>query len=235
MAYKVTEKDLLGNLIGFPIPIVEKLLYYQVQQGNKEDVRIFQAIKGPRKKEGGFDWSETDISLDKSSNIRFWLAIIKYKNFGVFFNRFPSLKSNYIKETKRLESLSQEEEAKIYNPFKDATKEEVILEEEDNVFIEESTIKLPKLGEVILVSDTDTIGTTKRVFIQYVPNTKYPVLTVTLESWEKLLSGDNNRVRIYPYKNFAFIPKEEFVYLTLEDISAGKGVGIDPKLIKIKK
>ena len=40
--YKVTEKDLIGDLEGFPIEVVQKMLKKQVEQGNMEDVTVFQ-------------------------------------------------------------------------------------------------------------------------------------------------------------------------------------------------
>ena len=33
--YKVTEKDLIGQLKGFPIEVVQKMVDYQVEQGNR--------------------------------------------------------------------------------------------------------------------------------------------------------------------------------------------------------
>ena len=38
--YKVEERDLVKDIQGFPIEVVQKMLYYQVSQGNKEDVSI---------------------------------------------------------------------------------------------------------------------------------------------------------------------------------------------------
>lgn len=38
----ITQKDLIRQLTGFPIEIVEKMLERQKEQGNKENVEVFQ-------------------------------------------------------------------------------------------------------------------------------------------------------------------------------------------------
>ena len=39
---KITEKDLIGDIAGFPIEVVRKMVEEQVRQGNKADVKVFQ-------------------------------------------------------------------------------------------------------------------------------------------------------------------------------------------------
>ena len=58
---KITEKDLIGDIAGFPIEVVRKMVEEQVRQGNKADVSIFQECAHKVKKSGGFEWKETDM------------------------------------------------------------------------------------------------------------------------------------------------------------------------------
>lgn len=58
----VTKKDLIGDIEGFPIEVVEKIL------------ERFQECRYK-----GFDWEGKD----------FWSAVIKERDFDVFFKRYP--------------------------------------------------------------------------------------------------------------------------------------------------
>lgn len=86
---KITEKDLIGKLEGFPIEVVEKMLERQFEQTGKKDVSIFQRWLSAAKASNGFDWDET-----KEESI-FWTNIINYKKFNLFFEKYP--KSEYPK------------------------------------------------------------------------------------------------------------------------------------------
>ena len=75
-----------GEIEDFPEEIVEKMLYYQEQQGNKRDVSVFEERKARGKYNGGFDWNETpDGHL-------FWETVIKHRNFDLFFEKCPKNK-----------------------------------------------------------------------------------------------------------------------------------------------
>ena len=78
--YKVTEEDLIGELDGFPIEVVQKMVDYQVEQGNKADVAVFQIDRCRIVEHGGFDWVET------KDGVSFWGNVLSYRNFDVFFN-----------------------------------------------------------------------------------------------------------------------------------------------------
>ena len=81
--YKVKENDLIKGLKNFPIEIVQKMLEYQVEQGNKEDISVFQRRVSTDKSCGGFSWTKT------CEGIEFWKNVIHKKQFGIFFNKFP--------------------------------------------------------------------------------------------------------------------------------------------------
>lgn len=86
MEYKVTEKDLIGLIDGFPIEVVQKMIERQVEQGNKADVILFQTHRTYGKSEGGFKWDETE----EGNN--FWCKVIIGENFDLFFEKYPKTK-----------------------------------------------------------------------------------------------------------------------------------------------
>ena len=81
--YKVTEEDLIGQLEGFPIDVVQKMVERQVEQRNPADVTVFQKHKCTGRVFKGFEWVETDEGID------FWNDVIRYENFHVFFEKYP--------------------------------------------------------------------------------------------------------------------------------------------------
>lgn len=81
----ITGKDLIGQLEGFPIQVVELMLKRQVQQGNPENVRIFQKYRSSDRTMGGFTWEGTPEGGD------FWCEVIHNHNFKLFFEKYPEL------------------------------------------------------------------------------------------------------------------------------------------------
>lgn len=81
--YIVTADDLIGYISDFPIEVVQKMVDYQIKQGNKPDVVTFQMNCFRSKFYGGFDWDETDEGEN------FWYDVIDANNFDVFFKKYP--------------------------------------------------------------------------------------------------------------------------------------------------
>ena len=81
--YKVTEEDIIGQLEGSPIEVVQKMVERQVEQRNPADVTVFQKHKCTGRVFKGFEWVETDEGID------FWNDVIRYENFHVFFEKYP--------------------------------------------------------------------------------------------------------------------------------------------------
>lgn len=81
METKVTTKDLIGDLVNFPIEIVEKMLNEQFKQMGKTDIAIFQYNRTDAKE--GFCWDNTVDGHD------FWNDVIRGKKFDLFFERYP--------------------------------------------------------------------------------------------------------------------------------------------------
>lgn len=80
--YKVKPEDLIGEIEGFPIEIVQRMVDYQVEQGNKADVTVFQKLATASKSDGGFDWLETKEYMD-------WMDIMYDGKFDIFFEHNP--------------------------------------------------------------------------------------------------------------------------------------------------
>lgn len=83
----ITEKDLIGQLEEFPIQVVKKMLERQVQQGNPENVCIFQKYSSSDMTMGGFTWEDTPEGNP------FWTDVIHNHKFEVFFEKYPELNS----------------------------------------------------------------------------------------------------------------------------------------------
>jgi hypothetical protein len=81
--YKVKEEDLIGEIKDFPIEVVQKMVDCQVEQGNKADVTVFQKSRCEMKEDNGFSWNET------AEGFSFWSNIVDYKEFNIFFEKYP--------------------------------------------------------------------------------------------------------------------------------------------------
>ena len=81
--YKVKQEDLIGDIEGFPIEVVQRMIECQVEQGNKANVTIFQKRNRCGVESGGFEWGDT------KEKFYFWEEIIVYGKFEVFFKRYP--------------------------------------------------------------------------------------------------------------------------------------------------
>lgn len=79
--YKVKKSDLIGDLKGFPIEVVQKMLEKQLAQGNKQNIEIFQIYIFAGEK--GFFWEQTEEGID------FWIEVISCNNFDLFFQKYP--------------------------------------------------------------------------------------------------------------------------------------------------
>lgn len=85
--YKVKKEDLIDQIEGYPIQVVQKMVNYQIEQGNEANVAVFQINRCEIKGLGGFSWDYTKES------VAFWAEVINNKNFDLFFRTFPELKN----------------------------------------------------------------------------------------------------------------------------------------------
>lgn len=95
----------------------------------------------------------------------------------------------------------------------------------------------PKFGEEVWVSNEsieDAINKKKkRIFLGELKQTKSPFICVAISDEESFKRGET--VSAIEWRFIAKIEEPQLVHLTFEDISNGKGVGVDPKLIRIKE
>ena len=95
----------------------------------------------------------------------------------------------------------------------------------------------PKFGEEVWVSDEsieDAINKKKnRIFLAEIKQTASPFICVAISCEESFERGET--VSAIAWRFIAKIEEPQLVHLTFEDISNGKGVGVDPKLIRIKE
>lgn len=84
MRYIVKPEDLKGEIANFPIEVVQRMVDYQVKQGNKADVSVFQKYR-----DGGFVW------FDTIEGKPFWIDVIVNKKFDLFFQLYPKQSSLY--------------------------------------------------------------------------------------------------------------------------------------------
>lgn len=91
---------------------------------------------------------------------------------------------------------------------------------------------LPQFGEEILVWDDDETKTEESIYLGYIRQTDYPVTCVELGCEEEFKKGLT--VPYYAWKHWKPLPKDELVYLTMQDISDGKGFGVPAHLIRVK-
>lgn len=103
--------------------------------------------------------------------------------------------------------------------------EEPINESPEEVVEEAKETPAYKVGDIVKIENS----TRSRVIIGYFPDMPNPYLTITEESFKDFMNGKTScHINVTAIEE----PKK-YVYLTLKDISEGKGVGIDPDLIKI--
>lgn len=100
---KITEKDLIGEIEGFPIEVVRAMVKEQIRQGNNADVEVFQKCSYMDKELGGFRWEDTEVGYE------FWDKVIFYKDFKVFFEKYPKQDGAKIQGTENTTTVPHKE------------------------------------------------------------------------------------------------------------------------------
>ena len=203
----VTKYDLIGDIKNLPIEVVERMLYHQQIQGNVRNIKIFQAKRDTSRRLGGFDWG---ITKNDGEGIVFWAAIINTHYYNDFFQKYPRPSAtesvkDVVEEVKEVETSTKPD---VFN-----------------------------IGDLVLapLNDTDFSKSNRiRVYIGKLENSESPYIVMTPESYARLKEGKNGDI-VTCSKIKKVTPKGTIVKLTLQDISEGKGIGIDPELIRIVK
>ncbi len=97
----LSEKDIKGSIIGFPIEVVTKMLERQKECTGKYNISVFQDLKHAGTSSGGFDWTAT-VEGDK-----FWRKVINEKDFEHFYSVYPKIESTIIPNQKTKEDEVQ--------------------------------------------------------------------------------------------------------------------------------
>lgn len=105
--------------------------------------------------------------------------------------------------------------------------EEPINESPEEVVEEAKETPAYKVGDIVKIKNGKNVIT--RVVIGYFPELPNPYLTMTVEAFNIFKEGKATKCS----SKIVALKEPEYVYLTLKDISEGKGVGIDPDLIRI--
>ncbi|MFB9120965.1 hypothetical protein ACFFUE_07145 [Bergeyella porcorum] len=78
-----------GQLEGFPLEVIDKMLERQVEQRNEANVKVFENSKWSDYGEQGFNWHSTEEGFG------FWKSVIDIKNFDTFFEKYPKEEEEY--------------------------------------------------------------------------------------------------------------------------------------------
>jgi hypothetical protein len=75
----------------FPQEVIEKMLERQEEQGNRQDVTVFERDPQATDYRGGFNWTASPEGYS------FWVEVIEKNNFDLFFEKYPKIHSHELK------------------------------------------------------------------------------------------------------------------------------------------
>lgn len=170
--YNVKESDLKDSIKDIPIEIIQKMVDYQIKQGNEPNIKVFQKDKFSSKRSGGFDWDETDEGKE------FWSSILNDKFYIKFYEIYDSLFC-------KIEH--------IVNSFESKLNEYTITTNNDNIIIskKQKIGKLPLNTFCLVSNDTLTWYYKYYVIENYVSNEKvFDESNINLEKWKYIIPYD---------------------------------------------
>lgn len=87
----VEERDLIGEIKGYPKELVQEMIVEQIRQGNSPDITVFQKRITADKEDGGFNWEDSD----KGEN--YWYYVIKNPDkYNININEIFNVKNEDI-------------------------------------------------------------------------------------------------------------------------------------------
>lgn len=232
-----------------PFEIQERMLEEQVRQGKPRDLNVFRELIHAEFK--GFSWYKT------KEGSSFWQDILLDSNVETFFEKYPRNKSNF-KLPENWHVITTEENREVLSDWRWGKGYAKPIEAGKIVGMVMSISKgfctKSNNPKECVKSDTYDFGIeiTYNQFKFHVMGEKE--LTFPREMW--CWDGDKeNRAKrvvhaILPNRNSSYKvitdrsvyihceelkEEEKIVELTFQDISDGKGVGVDPKLIRVKE
>lgn len=90
----VEKSDLIGQIEGYPIEVVQAMVDEQIRQGNKADVVVFQWDKKNLK--DGFDWAYSPHGF------KYWQSIIENEDLRLFYDKTNAIDSKLNPPSERM-------------------------------------------------------------------------------------------------------------------------------------
>ena len=115
---KITEQDCIGQLTGVPVPIIQRMVECQVEQGNPADVTVFQKKINAGAIMGGFYWGDTKEGFDS------WYDALRDKEFSKFMIKYLSSNNMLSPDAVTLSQMSPNLRHYLFENFK-TTPEEI--------------------------------------------------------------------------------------------------------------
>ena len=81
--FEVTKRHLVGEIADFPMEVVERMVYEQINQSQKPNPTVFAIKNSAPTGEGGFSWTFTE------DGYAFWERVIRKKDWDLFFSKYP--------------------------------------------------------------------------------------------------------------------------------------------------
>jgi hypothetical protein len=206
---EVLDCDLIGQLAGIPVKVVQAMVEEQVAQGNKPNITVFQRKKDATLPEGGFAWYKSALGTT------FWSTVINHGDYSFF------------EDAKKSETKQAEVEQTNFKKVNEVNVQGEVLK---RLSEKESYVSKLVTGNKIIIEDSCDVHR-DYIFIAYIKEQR-TVIVCTSKTFTNLI--ERTRPAFYAFDVNSVIDKS-YVYLTLEDISNGKGVGVPPELIKISK
>ena len=81
--FEINKSHLVGKIADFPIEVVERMVYEQINQRQKPNPTVFAIKNFAGSGEGGFSWAASE------DGYAFWEKVISHKDFDLFFSKYP--------------------------------------------------------------------------------------------------------------------------------------------------
>lgn len=85
--FEINKSHLVGKIADFPMEVVERMVYEQINQRQKPNPTVFAIKKAAAPGEGGFSWAATE------DGCAFWEKVINKKDWDLFFSKYPKKKN----------------------------------------------------------------------------------------------------------------------------------------------
>jgi hypothetical protein len=91
--FEINKNHLVGKIADFPMEVVERMVYEQINQRQKPNPTVFAMKTSAAPGEGGFSWAATE------DGYAFWEKVISKKDWDLFFSKYP--KKTVVYENKK--------------------------------------------------------------------------------------------------------------------------------------